>query len=83
MAELQARWHQSLAEIPEAHWDALLAEGWIDELQLTLCPRLLGGPHAWLPLAAAVQAGEWGLQEQRRLEGEELLLRYRRVLAKP
>ena len=62
---------------------SLLAEGWIDELQLTLCPRLLGGPHAWLPLEAAVQAGEWCLQEHRRLEGEELLLRYRRVLAKP
>ena len=48
----------------------------------TLCPRLLGGPHAWLPLEAAVQAGEWCLQEHRCLEGEELLLRYRRVLAK-
>ena len=62
---------------------SLLAEGWIDELQLTLCPRLLGGPHAWLPLEAAVQAGDWCLQEHRSLEGEELLLRYRRVLAKP
>jgi 5-amino-6-(5-phosphoribosylamino)uracil reductase len=62
---------------------SLLAEGWIDELQLTLCPRLLGGPHAWLPLEAAIQSGDWCLQEHRRLEGEELLLRYRRVLAKP
>ena len=25
MAELTARWHSSLAEIPEAHWDALSA----------------------------------------------------------
>jgi len=62
---------------------SLLAEGWIDELQLTLCPRLLGGPHAWLPLEGAIQSGDWCLQEHRRLEGEELLLRYRRVLAKP
>ena len=32
MAELQARWHQSLAEIPEAHWDALLAAAHPQEL---------------------------------------------------
>jgi 5-amino-6-(5-phosphoribosylamino)uracil reductase len=62
---------------------SLLAEGLIDELQLTLCPQLLGGPHAWLPLGAAIQFGDWVLQEHRRLKGEELLLRYCRVLAKP
>ena len=61
----------------------LLAEGWIEELQLTLCPQLLGGPHSWVPLQAAIQAGAWRLDEHRRLEGDELLVRYRRVLAKP
>ena len=61
----------------------LLAEGWIEELQLTLCPQVLGGPHSWVPLQAAVQAGAWRLEEHRRLEGDELLVRYRRVFAKP
>ncbi|MCP9892051.1 dihydrofolate reductase family protein [Cyanobium sp. Aljojuca 7D2] len=61
----------------------LLAEGWIEELQLTLCPQVLGGPHSWVPLQAAIQAGAWRLEEHRRLEGDELLVRYRRVLAKP
>ncbi|MEX0589242.1 MAG: dihydrofolate reductase family protein [Cyanobium sp.] len=61
----------------------LLAEGLVDELQLTLCPRLLGGPHTWLPLQAAMGAGNWRLEEHRHLPGDELLVRYRRVLANP
>ena len=28
----------------------LLREALIDELQLTLCPQVLGGPHSWVPL---------------------------------
>ena len=60
---------------------SLLAENLLDELQLTLCPRLLGGPHSWLGAAArldlASQSG-WRLVEQRPLLGEELLVRYRR-----
>lgn len=61
----------------------LLAEDRIEELQLTLCPSLLGGSHSWVPLQAAIQASVWRLEEHRRLEGDELLVRYRRVLAKP
>ena len=60
---------------------SLLAENRLDELQLTLCPQLLGGEHHWLGVGAALpleaRAG-WRLLEQRRLEGEELLLRYSR-----
>jgi 5-amino-6-(5-phosphoribosylamino)uracil reductase len=60
---------------------SLLAENRIDELQLTLCPRLLGGQHTWLaatiPLPLSAGTG-WRLLEQRPLEGEELLLRYGR-----
>ena len=56
-----------------------LAAGLVDELQLTLCPQLLGGPHSWLPASVLVEPGLWALQEQRPLEGEELLLRYRRL----
>ncbi|MFM2174576.1 MAG: hypothetical protein RLZZ54_2503 [Cyanobacteriota bacterium] len=57
---------------------ALLQEQRVDELQLTLCPQLLGGPHSWLPPGVALEPNQWQLLEQRRLEGEELLLRYRR-----
>jgi len=62
---------------------SLLAGDWIDELQLSLCPRLLGGPHVWLPLQAVLGGGDWHLQEHRRLQGDELLLSYWRGLANP
>ena len=59
---------------------SLAAEGLLDELQLSLCPLLLGGPHSWLPAALALpQPWRWQLREQRLLEGDELLLRYQRV----
>ncbi len=60
---------------------ALAAEDLLDELQLTLCPRLLGGGHCWLPAGARVAPGAregWRLVEVRPLPGEELLLRWRR-----
>jgi len=57
----------------------LLQEQCVDELQLTLCPQLLGGPHSWLPPGVSLEPSQWQLLEQRRLEGEELLLRYRRL----
>ncbi|KAF0655128.1 pyrimidine reductase [Cyanobium sp. Copco_Reservoir_LC18] len=60
---------------------ALAAEDLLDELQLTVCPRLLGGPHGWLPADACVAPGArtgWRLVEHRALPGEELLLRWRR-----
>ncbi|MFZ0409726.1 MAG: RibD family protein [Cyanobium sp.] len=60
---------------------SLAAENLLDELQLTLCPRLLGGPHSWLGPTARVDLGAqsgWQLLEQRPLPGQELLLRYRR-----
>lgn len=60
---------------------SLAAEDLLDELQLTVCPRLLGGPHGWLPADAQVapvaRAG-WTLVEHRALPGDELLLRWRR-----
>lgn len=60
---------------------SLAAEDLLDELQLTVCPRLLGGAHGWMPADALVapeaRAG-WRLVEHRALPGDELLLRWRR-----
>jgi 5-amino-6-(5-phosphoribosylamino)uracil reductase len=59
----------------------LAAEDLLDELQLTVCPLLLGGPHGWLPAQAPVAPGAragWRLMEHRALPGQELLLRWRR-----
>lgn len=60
---------------------SLAAESLLDELQLTVCPQLLGGAHSWLPAEALVapeaRAG-WRLVEHRALPGDELLLRWRR-----
>jgi 5-amino-6-(5-phosphoribosylamino)uracil reductase len=57
-----------------------LAAGLVDEIQLTLCPLLLGGAHSWC--AADGELGlnrwRWRLLEQRPLGGDELLLRYGR-----
>ena len=82
LAALQAAGVARLAVLGGAALAAsLLAENLLDELQLTLCPRLLGGSHSWVPASAGVdlasQSG-WCLLEQRALEGEELLLRYGR-----
>ena len=57
----------------------LLAEELVDELQLTLVPQLLGGPHSWLRSDLALASHGWQLVEHRPLGGEELLLRYRRT----
>jgi len=59
----------------------LLTDQLVDQLQLTICPQLLGGPHSWLPAGLDVAASRWTLLEQRLLEGEELLLRYGRAPA--
>ena len=57
---------------------SLLAEALIDELQLTVCPQLLGGPHGWVPWQQTALTSSWHLLEQRPLAGDELMLRYRR-----
>ncbi|MEB3307709.1 MAG: dihydrofolate reductase family protein [Cyanobacteriota bacterium] len=55
---------------------ALLSEQLVDELQITLCPWLLGGGNIWLPAWASLQNPGLCLLEQRVLGGGELLLRY-------
>lgn len=56
---------------------SLLEQGLVQELQLTLCPLLLGGAHGWVsPLAPDLSGQSWELLEHRPLGGGELLLRY-------
>ena len=63
---------------------SLLAQDAVDELQLTLSPRILGGPFNWLlqtdtPLPAALASSQaWNLVDARSLGGNELLVHYRR-----
>ena len=63
---------------------SLLAQDVVDELQLTLCPRVLGGPFSWLPANGSLlpnslmEAEAWHLDELRDLGGNEVLVHYRR-----
>jgi len=61
---------------------SLIAAGCVDGLQLTICPVLLGGGHSWIPAETLIHHGDpgWKLEQQRAMEGDELLLRYRRRL---
>lgn len=61
----------------------LLAADQVDELQLTVCPLLLAGPHTWCLPGSSLSPQRWQLQEFRPLAGDELLLRYRRAAAPP
>ena len=86
-------WPEALAALAQAGLRRLLLLGGadlagqllqrqlVDELQLTLCPQLLGGTHSWLPAPLRLEPNRWRLQEQRALGGDELLLRYRRITA--
>jgi 5-amino-6-(5-phosphoribosylamino)uracil reductase len=61
---------------------ALVAAKLLDELQLTLCPTLLGGPNVWLPADAwSDPSMRWALMEHQQLEGGEQLLHYGRLSA--
>ena len=56
----------------------------VDELQLNLTPKLLGGMHAWVPFEGVGlpddlgDAEAWHLQTVEPLTHNELLLRYER-----
>ena len=63
---------------------SLLEADQVDELQLTLSPRLLGGRFSWIPsdgfsLPAVLQNPDaWTLISADRLSGNELVVRYGR-----
>lgn len=84
-------WEEAMATLAEAGLQRLvllggarlarelLLAGLVDELQLTVVPRLLGGAKVWVPAASGpLPAGDWRLLEQRALGEGELLLRYGR-----
>ena len=93
---LQSSWPQRLAALRQAGIQRLVLLGGaqlaadlfeadaVDELQLTLSPRLLGGAHSWIPPQTMAlpeplqQPDAWCLQAAEPLQGDELLLRYRR-----
>ena len=93
---LSRGWNETLTSLSSQGWSrlvllggavlihALLAQDAVDELQLTLSPRILGGPFTWLqqtetPLPAALASEQaWSLLEARPLGGDEFLVHYRR-----
>ena len=57
----------------------LLSEDLVEEIQLTLCPILLGGSQHWLRIPALGHPSHWRLLDSRSLGGDEWLLHYRRA----
>jgi 5-amino-6-(5-phosphoribosylamino)uracil reductase len=98
---LQSTWPQHLEALQRAGIRRLVLLGGaqlaaelfqvdaVDELQLTVSPRLLGGANSWIPphtidLPEALQQPDaWCFQAADPLQGDELLLRYRRRRGEP
>lgn len=79
LAQLAAAGQQRLVLLGGAALaGAFLAADLVDELQLTICPLLLGGTHSWCPASLDLAPNRWRLLEQRPLPGDELMLRYGR-----
>ena len=91
---LEPSWESTLVELAEwgfqrlvllggaALCGSLLEADQVDELQLTLSPRLLGGSFTWLlqtatPLPASLTSSQaWSLADSRSLGDNELLVHY-------
>ena len=89
-------WSETLNDLASKGWfrlvllggavltHSLLAQDAVDELQLTLSPRILGGSFNWLlqsdtPLPESLASSQaWSLLEARSLADHELLVHYRR-----
>ncbi len=92
--ELKEKWSETLFELQKeglnrlvvlggAHLaGSLLQADQIDELQLTLTSRILGGPQTWIPTEMnhlpmkLWQSNAWNLKEHEPLGENELKLRY-------
>ena len=93
---LSSCWSETLNDLASKGWcrlvllggavltHSLLAQDVVDELQLTLSPRILGGSFNWLlqsdtPLPVSLASSQaWSLLEARSLADNELLVHYRR-----
>ena len=93
---LSSHWRETLNDLTTKGWfrlvllggavltHSLLAQDAVDELQLTLSPRILGGSFNWLPqaetpLPASLASSQaWSLLDARSLRDNELLVHYRR-----
>lgn len=85
LAHLAAQGMQRLVLLGGASLVAsCLRDDAVDELQLTLTPRVVGGAHSWVPFDAAglppalASSDAWSLQGTERLQDDELVVRYRR-----
>ena len=95
-SRLSSRWSETLNDLASKGWlrlvllggavltHSLLVQDAVDELQLTLSPRILGGSFNWLlqsdiPLPISLASSQsWSLVEARSLAENELLVHYRR-----
>ena len=93
---LQTTWHERLDALRLAGIRRLVLLGGaqlaaqlfradaVDQLQLTLSPRILGGANSWIPLQtgglpeALQQPEAWRLEQAQPLQDDELMLRYSR-----
>lgn len=85
LALLAARGMQRLVLLGGAALAAsCLQDDVVDELQLTLTPRVVGGRHGWVPFevdalpSSLAMSDAWRLHKAERLQGDELLVRYQR-----
>ncbi|KGG13269.1 MULTISPECIES: RibD family protein [Prochlorococcus] len=56
--------------------ESFLIEDRINELQLTIAPKILGGDYPWLNYKDSYNESKWLLKETKVLENDELLVRY-------
>ena len=56
----------------------LLEADVVDELQLTICPKLLGGKYHWLTSNYEFEPRKWRLEKVKQLAADELLINYQR-----
>ena len=85
LAQLAAQGMQRLVLLGGASLVAsCLRDDAVDDLQLTLTPRVVGGEHSWVPFDAAglppapASSDAWMLQGAERLQEDELVVRYQR-----
>ena len=85
LAQLAAQGMQRLVLLGGASLVAsCLRDDAVDDLQLTLTPRVVGGEHSWVPFDAAglppalASSDAWLLQGAERLQEDELVVRYQR-----